>query len=150
MALSIMSLAFGQISAAGPPDLDIRSMEGLSLTVDGVAGGTVPDASADIYVYAFVTDATENGNRVVYVVESHDFVDDPEQSGAGDMTWHAHKLGVNNNLCIVTSDPAPNASLDGNTVSITGVGEVHVILALTAVYTEISGMGFCPVYVFDM
>jgi len=149
MALSIMSLAFGQISAAGPPAFDIIFTSGLSMTVDGTAGATVPNESGDIYVYAFATSAVENGNTVVYVVASHDFVDHPEQSGEGDLTWHAHKLGLDSNFCINTIDPVPNASLSGSTVSIPDVEVDNVMLSLTAVFTETS-QGICPVHVFDM
>ena len=149
MALSIMSLAFGQISAAGPPDLDILSMEGLSLTVDGIAGATVPEVSGDIYVYAFATSEVELGNTVVYVVASHDFADHPEQSGEGDLTWHAHKLGLDSTFCINTIEPVPNASLSGSTVSIPDVEVDNVMMALTAVFTQTS-QGICPVHVFDM
>ncbi len=145
-----MSLAFGQISAAGPPDFDIILSSGLSLTVDGTAGATVPESSGDIYVYAFATSAVENGNTVVYVVASHDFVDHPEQSGEGDLTWHAHKAVLDSNFCISSMDNTPTASLSGNTVAITDAELTGTLtMAFTGVFTETS-LGTCPIHIFDM
>jgi len=152
MVISIMSLAFGQISAAGPPDFDIVTMENLSLTVAGTAGATLPAYSGDIYVYAFVTSETPAiaGDTVVYLAASHDFLDDPEQSGEGDLTWHAHKAVLDSNFCISSMDNTPTASLSGSTVDITDAELTGTLtMAFTGVFTETS-LGTCPIHVFDM
>ncbi len=147
-----MSLAFGQISAAGPPDFDIISMEDLSLTVDGTAGATLPEYSGDIYVYAFVTSETPDiaGDTVVYLAASHDFLDDPEQSGEGDLTWHAHRAQLDPNFCIRSFDDTPTASLSGNTVDITDAELTGTLtMTFTGVFTETS-LGTCAIHIFDM
>ena len=135
---------------ATSPDFRIVSGSGFSMTVEGTPGDTESDVDS-IYVYAFFTQKkgkTDN-SFVAYVAASHDFDDDPEQTGVGDRSLHGHFLELNNNtLCIQAITTDTTASVSGSTVTINGA-HGKVVNYVTAVYS-ITGGGICPVHVFDI
>ena len=88
------------------------------LTVEGTAGGTVPDEEGDIYVYGFDTD-----DGIFAAI-----------SDGGE--WQAVQLELSRGYCITSQTEAGGeVSLDGNTLTIEGIDAVQVASAFTAVFS---------------
>lgn len=114
------------------------------ITVAGEAGGTTPgQGSTNIYAYVFVT------NKGIFAVASHSFIDSGEQTPPPpDLIWHAHKVTLDGSGCITSITDDGEASLSGNTVSLTGTQANKVDAVLTAKLT-VSEAGVCVDEVFD-
>lgn len=134
---------------AASPDLTITDF-GIDddgnpfLTVKGTAGGTIPDETGDIYAYVFFTD---DG---IYAVTSHPGIEDSSEVG-DDAEWHAHKVQLNDNNCIVPNsiEEDGKASLDGNTVTVEDTDADSVDNVLTAVLSAEKKGGICVAKVFS-
>lgn len=132
---------------AASPDLTITNF-GIDddgnpfLTVEGTAGGTVPDETGDIYGYVFFTD---DG---IYAVTSHPGIEDSSEVG-DDEEWHAHKVTLDGDNCVTSLDEDGNASLDGNTVTVEDTDADSVDNVLTAVLSAEKKGGVCVANVFS-
>ncbi|MGQ0798072.1 MAG: hypothetical protein ACT4OI_09475 [Methanobacteriota archaeon] len=144
--LLVLSIA-GPVSAGGKhaPSFQITSfgMSGgnPSLTVQGVAGATIPNAVGDIYAYAFVTAAG------IFAVTSHPGIEDSTEVG-DDVIWHAHQATLDG-TCVTSINDNGVASLSGNTVVVTGTGASSVSAVLTAVLSVNDEGGVCLRHVFS-
>src|SRR6058998_326681 len=64
------------------------------LTVEGTAGGSIPQNASLIYAYAFVTD---NGT---FAATSHGGEDSAEVGN--DTQWHTHQVTLDENKCVAS------------------------------------------------
>lgn len=142
-----------------PPDLTIDEF-GIDedgnpfLTVEGTAGGTIPDEKdeGDIYAHVFVTD------KGVFVVAAHPgFADSNEQPPQE--AWHGHGLELTEDQppCIVENsiNDDGEAVVEGKTVTLdtSDLDEedrpTEVESVLTAVLSAETKGGICVVKVFS-
>ena len=130
LVTTLMLLTSPTVYAASPDltitDFGIDGDDNPFLTVEGTAGGTVPDETGDIYAYVFFTD---DG---VYAVTSHPGIEDSDEVG-DDEEWHAHKVTLDGDSCVTSLEEDGNASLDGNTVTVEDTDAEEVSEVLTAV-----------------
>ena len=122
----------------------------LSMTVQGTAGGTVPDEDGDIYAYVWFFD----GHAVA--ATSHDFDDtDPvvEQ-----LEYHFHDVTLDDAGCVTSITEKvkpPNVTLSGDKITIEGIPGIgeEPSAAATAVLNVDSDRpkgAVCIVHVFDI
>ena len=111
------------------------------LTVEGTAGGTVPDEENHIFAYVFFTD---DG---IYAVTSHPGIEDSREV-KDDADWHAHKVQLNDDNCVTDLQEDGKAQLKGNTVSVKQTEATEVTEVLTADLVA-EGNNVCVDEVFD-
>jgi hypothetical protein len=157
--LMMMTAPSVYAGSPSPPDLTIDEFgiddEGNPfLTVEGTAGGTIPDEKdkGDIYAHVFVT------NKGVFAVASHPGFEDSNEQPPKD-AWHAHGLKLTGDQppCIVENsiNDDGTAALDGKTVTLdtSDLEEddrpTEVDSVLTAVLSTEKKGGICVVKVFS-
>lgn len=100
-----------------------------SMTVEGIAGSEIPSDTGEsekeeIFAYIFFTD---DG---IYAVTSHPGIEDSSEV-KDDADWHAHKVQLNDENCIIDLKEKGKAVLDGNTVSVEKTKATEVTKVLT-------------------
>ena len=146
LVATLMMITASSVHAASPDfkikDFGIDSDGNPFLTVQGKAGGTIPDQKGDIYAYVFFTD---DG---IYAVTSHPGIEDSSEV-QDDADWHAHKVKLDDKNCVTSLKEDGEAALDGNTVSVKGTDATNVDKVLTAVLSAEKKGGVCVAHVFD-
>jgi len=156
--LMMMTAPTVYAGSPSPPDLTIDEFgidEGNPfLTVEGTAGGTIPDEKdeGDIYAHVFVTD------KGVFVVASHPGFKDSDEQPPKE-AWHGHglKLTEDQPPCIVENsiNEDGTAVVEGKTVTLdtSDLEEddrpTKVNGVLTAVLSAETKGGICVVKVFS-
>jgi hypothetical protein len=146
LVATLMMITASSVHAASP-DFRIKNF-GIDndgnpfLTVQGTAGGTIPDQKGDIYAYVFFTD---DG---IYAVTSHPGIEDSSEV-QDDADWHAHKVKLDDKNCVTSLKEDGEAALDGDTVSVKGTDATSVDKVLTAVLSAEKKGGVCVAHVFD-
>ena len=118
IAATLIMMTAPIVSAATPPFTIVNFgivNKNPSMTVEGVAGSEIPNTPGggewEIFAYVFYTD---DG---IYVVTSHPEIEDSSEV-KNDSDWHAHKVQLNDENCIIDRNEKGKAVLDGNTVSV--------------------------------
>jgi len=117
-----------------------------SMTVEGIAGSEIPNTPGggewEIFAYVFYTD---DG---IYAVTSHPEIEDSNEV-KNDSDWHAHKVQLNDENCIIERNEKGKAALDGNTVSVKQTKATAVTKVLTGEFAADVGKDACLEGLFD-
>ncbi|HXV89593.1 MAG TPA: hypothetical protein VD710_10960 [Nitrososphaeraceae archaeon] len=117
-----------------------------SMTVEGIAGSEIPNfpdsGEWEIFAYVFYTD---DG---IYAVTSHPEIEDSNEV-KNDSDWHAHKVQLNDENCIIDRNEKGKAVLDGNTVSVKQTKATAVTKVLTGEFAADVGKDACLEGLFD-
>jgi len=122
----------------------------LWMTVQGTAGGTVPDEAGDIHAYVWFFD------EHAVAATSHDF--DDTNPMVEPFEYHFHDVILNGAGCVTSITDAindPTVTLDGDKITITGIPELgeEPSAGATAVLNVDLGRpkgDVCIVHVFDI
>lgn len=125
--------------------------ETLWMSVQGTAGGTVPDEAGDIYAYVWFF------AEHAIVATGHDFDDTTPDVGAP-FEYHFHDVTLNDAGCVTSITDVinePTVTLDGDTITITGIptlGEEPSAGATAVLNVDLDRPkgAVCIVHVFDI
>ena len=116
-----------------------------SMTVQGIAGSEIPNNQGgewEMWAYVFFTD---DG---IYVVGSHPEIEDSNEV-KNDTAWHAHKVQLNDENCIIDRNEKGKALVAGNTVSVLQTKATAVTKVLTGEFASDVGKDACLEGFFD-
>jgi hypothetical protein len=84
----------------------------------------------------------------IYAVTSHPEIEDSNEV-KNDSDWHAHKVQLNDENCIIDRNEKGKAALDGNTVSVKQTKATAVTKVLTGEFAADVEKDACLEAVFD-
>ena len=149
IATTLMIMTAPIVFAATPP-FTIQTFgivnKNPSMTVEGIAGSEIPNFPSsgewEAFAYVFFT------NDGIYVVASHPEIEDSNEV-KNDSQWHAHKVQLNDENCIIDRNEKGKAVLEGNTVSVTQTKATAVTKVLTGEFASDVGKDACLEGLFD-
>ena len=147
---TLMVMMTAPIVFAATPPFTIQSFgivdKKPSMTVQGIAGSEIPNmpdsGEWEIFAYVFFT------NDGIYAVTSHPEIEDSIEV-KNDSDWHAHKVQLNDENCIIDRNEKGKALLDGNTVSVQQTKATAVTKVLTGEFAADEGKDACLEGLFD-
>lgn len=111
------------------------------LTVEDMAGTSVPGHDDTIYAYVFVTDAG------IYAVTSH-MGDDTPHEHEEELEWHSHSVELDENGCVTSITEDGESQMATNRVTVLDTDATSVSQVMTVELTA-SDAGTCVTDVFD-
>lgn len=111
------------------------------LSVEGTAGGSIPENHSLIYSYAFVTD---NGT---FAATSHGGEDSAEVEN--DTQWHTHQVTLDEKNCVASINDNGKNELSKDKITITETNATKVDKVMTAELTKNTDGSICVTKVFD-